>query len=134
MDYIVNPWWIYLIGVSQSLLAFCTVTSILSGIGVIAAFILYILGNDKDAPDGLKAITGLALKIMFPIFILTILVTVFVPNKNTIIAMIVAQNVTYSRLDKITQNGKDIHMVLKQDVLDIIKEVKSEDTKTKETK
>ena len=60
-----------------------------------------------------------------------IILSIFLPTRNTLIAMIVAQNITSNNVSKALQVGKDFKGELKKDVIDIINSIQSDKSKNK---
>jgi hypothetical protein len=57
--------------------------------------------------------------------IVSIPFVVFVPTKETVIGMIVAQNITPHNVERAVKAGKDVKDELKKDVLEIIKAIQN---------
>lgn len=55
--------------------------------------------------------------------IISLVLAVFIPSKSTIIQMVIAQNITYERVAKLAEFGKDVHETIKKDIIDILQEV-----------
>jgi len=69
-------------------------------------------------------------KKLVPLSLIAIALGVLIPSKDTLYKMVIAQNITYERVGKAVDVGKELHDTIKQDVLDVIREL----TKEKEKK
>jgi hypothetical protein len=124
MESIVNPWIIYFIGVIDGI---DNLFDVLAFIGGVAFFCFWIgqLATGGDYWEQWKKY----IKHIIIIPLILIFVSLVFPSKNTIIAMYVANEVTYDRAEKVVEVGKDIKNSLKKDILDIIQELTKESEK-----
>ena len=89
MEPIISPWIIYALPLVDTLIA---VLSVLSMLAMSSLIILYI--DDKFRKDmGTKIVKG-----VWTVFIISTLLAIFIPNKETLIAMYVANQVTPDNL------------------------------------
>ena len=127
MEPIVSPWFIYAIGVSDGLIdALGLIFGILSVFFAIITIAKSITMSESGDGFEIKNVIGypLAIVVMWAAFAL-------LPNRNTLIGMAVAQNVTK---DRVVKTGKVIYAAkddLKKDIIDIVTALK---TKTDATK
>ncbi|KKN78301.1 hypothetical protein LCGC14_0351600 [marine sediment metagenome] len=138
MEHIVNPWFIYLLSVVNNFGVLLTTGAVLSGTGYLVYIIIYVIygllkaedcGGNNDFDNFLKNWSGKG-KASIYLFLLFIILAVVCPNKNTIIAMYVADKVTYDTAGEALKSGKAFKDELKKDVIDIIESI----TKQKEKK
>jgi hypothetical protein len=61
----------------------------------------------------------------FIIFVILAALLVLIPNKETIYQMIAAKHITPANVQKVINTGKDLKSELKNDVIEIIKSIKS---------
>ena len=124
MEPIISPWFIYFLSVVNSLQVVCAIVGI---IGVILWIIFMgvawsnLAEYGKD-DDDYKRFRRLA-KPILPVWIITLFLAIFVPTKNTLIGMYVADKLTYDIAEKIIDAGKDVKNELKKDVIDIIESI-----------
>ena len=115
---IVNPWLVYVIMNWVSFFA-----PIIAGMIITFSFSLVSLcqnvQNDFDNWAWWRKKTQWAVGI----FILGMFLLVFMPSKNTFIAIICAKEITYERLDKAVKGGKIIKEEIKKDFLEIMDEL-----------
>ena len=115
MTPIINPWLLYLIGFVENIsILFLIFTVIFSVLTVVLITNVVIEGG----------------KIVFPIVTGTLLVVVsvvllFVPSSDTVLKMIIAQNITEERVDNILENSGNVKNELKQDIIDILNAIDS---------
>lgn len=89
MEPIINPWIIYVLPLVDTLIA---VLSVVSMLAMTSLIILYI--DDEFRKDmGTKIV-----KVVWVVFIISTLLAIFIPNKETLIAMYVANQVTPDNL------------------------------------
>lgn len=99
----INPWFFYLLQISDMLSNICqTITMVVSVtisvvilFDIIASIYIFKEGGD-DFPNHLKL---KPVKALLCIYFIAILLVTFIPTKSTIISMMVAQNITYERVD-----------------------------------
>lgn len=89
MEPIISPWVIYALPLVDTLIA---VLSVVSMLAMTSLIILYI--DDEFRKDmGTKIV-----KVVWIVFIISTLLAIFIPNKETLIAMYVANQVTPDNL------------------------------------
>ena len=132
MENIVSPWFIYLLSVVNSIISLMIGTIMVS----VMALIVYYTGifynnleGYKDDNINWKKGWEKRIKLAWCIFILSTILVIFIPGKNTIIGMYVVNNVTYDRVGKVVEGGKLLKDVLKKDIIDIINEVNKKERK-----
>jgi hypothetical protein len=130
MESIVNPWFIYLLGMVDSLNTIIGVTFVFVCIGLFILIVVAIVATCAGDGDLVKDGWDKCWKPRFyiPLFIYLFLCAT-VPTKKTLIAMYVANEVTYERAEKAVDITKDLKNTLKKDIIDIIQEVTKEDAK-----
>lgn len=90
MEPIISPWIIYALPLVDTLIA---VLSVVSMFAVATLIILYIDGDFSEVM-GIKTV-----KAVWVVFIISTLLAIFIPNKETLIAMYVANQVTPDNLN-----------------------------------
>lgn len=116
MEPIISPWVIYWLGVLPVAKGFFIMAP---GIVLICSLVPHI---NEDTPDRWlcwlkKSKTFLSLVIM------AVLCIVFVPSRDTALAMIAANHITPNNITKAVQAGSDWKETLKADVIDVIQAV-----------
>ena len=89
MEPIISPWIIYALPLVDTLI---TVLSVVSMLAMTTLIILYI-DDDFREDMGIKIVKG-----VWVVFIISTLLAIFIPNKETLIAMYVANQVTPDNL------------------------------------
>lgn len=134
MEPIVNPWYFYLMGLSGSI-------SFIACLGAVFSGILFFIGLcikvasicDRSMEDDWKKLskTYRAVKILL---VVLLFIAIAVPSKETLVQMVVAQQVTPKNVEKAISAGKNLKDELKKDVIDIIQAVSKEEKEKKEKK
>lgn len=125
MKPIISPWLIWMIGRLDSLIIFFSIVASLATVAIVILGVMKCTGEDmmdkkwKRLP---KKYLGWAINLCWIFSLLAILT----PSRNEAILMIVAKNVTPVNIEKAVGAGQDIHGAIKQDILDIIAEIKKE--------
>ena len=95
MNYIINPIWFYFLDVAQELEFFSVFIFILD----IVAFIIGITIREANHFDGIQnkyfQLGNNLFKISLPFFIASLILTILIPSKETMISMMVAKFATY---------------------------------------
>lgn len=109
MTPIISPWFFYLLQIVDGLgVSFIIAASTIAVYGGVKWFIIFIGGDgDTDAPsykEGAKI--GKKLLIAMAVFWF---LSILVPTKTTCLEMLVAQNVTYERVEIVGQTVEDIY-------------------------
>ena len=121
MEPIVSPWFIYLLFKVDTFVTFAWVIGILALAGGSIAFLPI---DDMCREDvQTKYLKYYRRMILLSIGVSMIFLALITPSKNTIIAMYVSQQVTYDKVGKYVEITKNIKNTLKQDIVDIIREI-----------
>lgn len=89
MEPIISPWLVYALSLVNPLI------SILSIVAILAVTVLVIVYTDHDFCDERSSNE---VKVIWAVFIISTLLAIFIPSKNTLIAMYVANHVTPDNL------------------------------------
>lgn len=111
---IINPWIFYFIDLSTSIVVASTFLAILSIILTIVCFVVYNETYNQDTKDKTKKYSknlGIA-------FIIFLVLSTFIPSKETCYKMLIASNITK---ENITTTGEAINEVLDKAVEKIIR-------------
>ena len=103
MNYIINPSWFYWLGVVESMLHFMVAAFIISIVIVVVSAIIIPMNISmiREFPDmsnderKTAQFFTKALKIAIGVLVISGLVLVFVPSKETLIEMMIAKQATY---------------------------------------
>lgn len=111
MNYVIDPLWIYLIGLVETLKPTLGFLSIVS---IILAFV--IIGTSADEKPDIKKSCIKVSKILIIASTILGMAYVFVPSKETVIQMLIAKNVTVDRV----QIATDVVQNIYKDILGVI--------------
>lgn len=136
MTPIINPWWFFWIGLADRI---GTATGVFAGILFVALVIIvsckfYLIKeyvrNREDTGELKKAMKPYTNWQVFCLVFGLIfwIISTFLPNSTTLTRMAIAQNITYERLNKALELGKDVHETIKQDIIDVLDGLSKEDT------
>ena len=116
MTPIISPWFFYLLSISTG------IKMLFGGITVvfIGASVFKLIDADSYMPEseGLKSTLKRA-KEFFIIAIVFAILTILVPNDKTCVQMLIADNITYERLEVVGETVEDIY----RDILDFANKV-----------
>ena len=110
MTPVISPWVFYVTYICSnlSLVAF-VVVGIIIACGVLAL----ITGLWEDFIDQVKPKSK---RILLTFFSICLVITIFCPNESTITKMIVAQNVTYERVEMVGDTVQDVY----EDIISLV--------------
>ena len=97
---IINPWLFYLMDVSQGILGFSFCIALVSFMCLIVIGILYYDGGQREY--------YLTLKVLCSVFIVTSLLSIFIPAKETIMQMVVASVVTPENIQMVGEGTEAV--------------------------
>lgn len=97
---IINPWWFYLIDFLGNL-EVAAGAAIFVSLGVFGVIIIYYMSDEWTA------IMKKVLNISICVFIVSCIVNIVIPSKETMYTMMVASYVTYENVDYATDTIKD---------------------------
>ena len=126
MEPIISPWFIYLLSLANACIVILTVFALCSFTALLVYYIrLACMQSEYDESDRKKWLVGWK-KVkgkVWVLFVVTLTLSVFIPSKNTIIAMYVADNITSNNVGKALEVGKEFKDEIKKDILDLIEGV-----------
>lgn len=102
---IISPWIFYIAGVLHCFNAFVAVLMFLS---VIFSIVCAVMINDDTASNDVKESVRIGLKRGVIIAVVTIMSFIFVPSSKTYYQMVVANYVTYERVEVVKEGLQDI--------------------------
>lgn len=105
MTPIISPWFFYLLQIVDGLgVSFVLAASAMALYGAVRWFITITEGDKEDYQKGAKA----GKKVLIAMVVFWFL-SILVPTKTTCLEMLVAQNVTYERVEIVGQTVEDIY-------------------------
>lgn len=119
MTPIINPWVFYLVDLIGNLSCMAGLVFTISLIAVLIFGVWFFLEGQFADEEGLKQIKKVA-KGIFITFFTSIFFMIFIPSSKTITKMIVAQNVTYERVEVAADTVQTVY----EDIMELFKENK----------
>jgi len=120
MTPIISPWFFYLLQIVEGLgVSFVIAASAMGLYGAVKWFIIITEGDEEDYQKGAKA----GKKVLIAMIVFWFL-SVLVPTKTTCLEMLVAQNVTYERVEIVGQTVEDIY----NDIISLFPQEEEEST------
>lgn len=105
---IISPWFFYFIGLTDDLIAIAFIG--LFAALLIGALIWYLTVEDSDiSADEYKTVYNKCGKKCIAFSILCGLLLIFTPSQETCIQMLLADNITYERLDAVGSSVENIY-------------------------
>lgn len=110
MTPVINPWVFYFMDSVDGVDTFCEVFGVIAFIGAITATIAYFVecsdwGSDSDEAKSLNLVRKLASWIAAILLVIGTLI----PSKDTITKILIAQNVTYERVETVTDTVETVY-------------------------
>lgn len=102
MEPIISPWLIYALSLVNPLILILAVVSILAVTALVIIYTDYSFYDDRSSNE---------VKVIWAVFIISALLGIFIPSKNTLIAMYIANHVTP---DNISNAQEIITTIIKQ--------------------
>ena len=120
---VINPWVFYAVYVADSIVVVASVVAVVVGIGylIIKAISIAVLCEEGADDEGYIKVKNIA-KHLGRIALVAIILSTIVPSEKTVTKMIVAQNVTYERVEAAT----DVVQTVSEDIMSLFKEEESE--------
>jgi len=121
MEPIISPWLVYLISVVDNFRTVCTYSFVFS----LMALVIYLIGLlfTINYEDDFKYWISWWKPVKYKVFILSCICSLFIlfiPTRNVLIAMVVADKATNDSVNSLIQSGKDIKNTIKQDIIDLL--------------
>lgn len=127
MTPIIDPWIVYAIGIVQGVRDWSTAVAIVAGIIFAVGLLCWTICKvDRDYADYVPTWARMTNRsaLVFAIFMF---LAIFAPSRRTVVWMVVADNVTYERVEDAAKIGKDIKDELQADILAIIDAINKSD-------
>lgn len=121
MTPVINPWIFYLMPICDNISDFCSIFGIL---GVfVSVFVCLCISWEKaygyDSQDSSTLRTLIPVKkILVPATIIMLMLGTFIPTESTITKMLIAQNVTYERVETATNTVESVY----NDIMELFEE------------
>ena len=124
MEPIVSPWFIYLLLLVNNVICLCVLATILAFVALLIYYIGWGMATDYgDDRESWVAGWGKKVKMSWIIMIVGFILATFIPTKDTIIAMYVADNITPNNVEKALEVGKDFKDEIKKDIFELIEAI-----------
>lgn len=119
---VINPWVFYAVYVADGIAVVAVIIAVIAGIAYAAVKVVSLFGyySGEDDEDYIKI--KKASKTLGTVALVAAILAIFVPGEKTITKMIVAQNVTYERVEAAT----DVVQTVYEDIMSLFKEEESE--------
>lgn len=123
MTPVISPWVFYAISAASSIVAVASVVAVVVGIAylIIKSISIAALCEEGADDEGYIKVKNIA-KHLGRIALVAIILSIIVPGEKTITKMIIAQNVTYERVEAAT----DVVQAVYEDIMDLFAEGKEE--------
>ena len=135
MESIISPWFIYLLSLIDLFKEFFEFFAVVLGVAITIYLIGKVViatanGDDSNEMEEWGNVwKKVKVNLVIVIFWIFLILTLFLPSRNTFIAMYIADKVTYTKVEKVVKITEDIKSQLKRDVMDIIGAIKEKDDK-----
>lgn len=126
MEPIVSPWFIYFLPVVQSIKGIVTCSSVVFFIASAWYLIGRLVTRHDNKDDEWKQAWGKAGPGAVILFITFSLLSITIPSKDTLIAIFVAKNLTYNRIEGAIEKSKLFKDEIKKDIIGLIEAVQKE--------
>lgn len=120
MEPVISPWVIYWIGIACGECVGWILIAVFGMIGIVFYHIAKCIDGDCDSFIKFQKKAKGLIRTVHIAVIFSILWLVFIPSRETIIAMVVAKNVTYDRVVIALDAGKNFREIFKQDLIDVL--------------
>ena len=133
MEPIISPWFIYLLHIVDSVRDISAIVTIflliaLAGLGVACG----VSWEDFEEETILKIKKWLKINIVLGLCFS--LIFIFVPNKRTIIAMYITDNITTDNVERAINLGKDFKKEIKKDIFEFIEKIQGDEKESSKDK
>lgn len=101
--YYINPIWFYFIGLCDDIIEIATIISVFCMIGTFVGYLLKLAGFEEEI-EGIK----IPIKLFAIIGIISIAISLIVPNSTTVKEMMIASVVTHENVDSTIEDVKEL--------------------------
>ena len=117
MTPVINPWVFYFMEMSTGLDVFCGVFGTICAVVFVVSIILYFcFVNDGDMADEVKVIKQILKTVGWAAGVL-LFIGMIVPCQDTIIKMLIAENVTYEGVEVVANTVETVY----NDIMELVK-------------
>lgn len=110
MTPVINPWVFYFMDMVDGLDMFCCTFGIVAFIGAIVATIDYFLVRSDYGVDNKETKNANWLRKLFSwVAGILLIIAMLVPSQDTLTKMVIAQNVTYERVEAVTDTVETVY-------------------------
>lgn len=120
MTPVINPWIFYLMPICESISFTCSLSGILVTIAAIVVCVLGVLvaADPVGYEDSVPVVVKKLRKVLVPAAIILVLLGTFIPSESTITKMLIAENVTYERVESATNTVESVY----NDIMELFEE------------
>lgn len=110
MTPVINPWVFYFMDMVNGVDAFFTIFGVMAFIGAIIATVLYfVIRCDCGADDDDTKTANWIRKLVSWVAGIFLIISTLVPSQATLTKMVIAQNVTYERVETVTDTVETVY-------------------------
>ena len=119
MTPVINPWIFYLMPICDNISFWGTIVGVLALIG----FLLVFIGDCVNEADGFDdedfgRVMKRLEKVLSKVAIIALVLSILVPSEKTLTKMLIAQNVTYERVEAATDTVQSVY----EDIMGLFEE------------
>jgi hypothetical protein len=133
MEPIISPWFFYLLHVCGVANAIAITLFIIAVIFAVFAVIGWIVihADEGNYDDKCLAMWRKFVRRSIPVMLVCALLIAAIPSRKTVIWMIVTKHITTDSVQQAIDAGDSVREVIKQDILELIGAIKTEESKDK---
>ncbi len=131
MTPIISPWFIYLLSVVNPIKYVFTVFAVLAGIVLLMGIVgWFICDTEKEEfGENWLRLWKKIIIITTPVFILSLMLSIFLPSRNTLIEIYVTKHITMNNIKKGIEASKAARDEIKRDIIELINAVTNNSNK-----
>ena len=127
---IINPLYFYFIDIFETINDYLSFLQFVFLISIVIFILVYVFSITENSFFA-KRFSYRGFIISLILFFFVSLINIFIPSRDTLYKMMIANFITYEKVDKTIKFGKDFEEKLKKDIIDIINSIKEEDNENK---
>lgn len=121
MTPVINPWIFYIMPVCENVSNIAFLLATIIGIALIFLIVGYFCDLDWNREDDAE-LKKRVIKKLIPFLIIALLLTCLIPTEETITKMIIAQNVTFERVDMVSNAVSDTVANVYNDIMNLFQD------------
>ena len=118
MTPVISPWVFYAISMADRLNSFFLILTFVLVCIVVGFFIWKVSDLDWRPNEDIQALCDKVLKKTIVPAIISIILALVIPSSNTVTKMVIAQNVTYDRVEQVTDTVETVY----NDIMELFEE------------